>query len=59
MDDREHAELAALPAILNYLLAKRQPPHSDTDDPAWREIFQDAYYFAYRFGGVYVRNKRD
>lgn len=33
MDDREMAELAALPAILQYLIVKRQPAHSDMSDP--------------------------
>ncbi len=59
MDDREMAELAALPAILQYLIIKRQPAHSDTSDPAWRQIFEDANYIAQRFGAVYSRNQRD
>ncbi len=59
MDDRELAELAALPAILEYLIEQRQPPHKDTSDSAWREIFEDAYYFAQRFGAVYTRNQRN
>ena len=33
MDDRELAELAALPAILDYLISKRQPIHDNTSDP--------------------------
>lgn len=59
MDDREYAELAAVPALLQYLLSERRPPHDDTKDPAWRQIFEDANYFAARFGAVYARNKRD
>ncbi len=59
MDDREQAELAALPAILQYLLAERRPPHADTSDPAWRAIFEDANYFMERFGAVYARAQRD
>lgn len=59
MDDRELAELAALPAILQYLIAERRPAHKDTADPAWREIFEDANYIAQRFGAVYSRNQRD
>ena len=39
MDDRELAELAALPAILHYLIAERRPAHKDTSGPAWRDIF--------------------
>ncbi|MBT8132102.1 MAG: hypothetical protein KJO35_07525 [Gammaproteobacteria bacterium] len=58
MDDREMAELAALPAILEYLIAQRQPRHDDTNDETWRAVFEDANYFAQRFGGVYARAKR-
>lgn len=59
MDDRETGALAALPAILTYLLNERRPSHDDTDDPKWRELFQDANYFAERFGAVYARSQRD
>ena len=59
MDDREMAELAALPAILQQLIAARGPRHDDTNDPTWRAIFEDANYLAQRFGGVYARSKRD
>lgn len=59
MDDRELAELAALPAILEYLIANRQPAHDDTADPKWRALFEDANYIAQRFGAVYSRNQRD
>ncbi|NNC76567.1 MAG: hypothetical protein HKN77_01310 [Woeseiaceae bacterium] len=59
MEDREMAELAALPAILTYLIANRQPSHSDTSDPKWREVFEDANYIAQRYGAVYSRNQRD
>lgn len=59
MDDRELAELAALPAIIQYLIAERHPAHNDTADPKWREIFEDANYIAQRFGAVYSRNQRD
>ena len=59
MDDREHAELVALPAILNYLIEERRPPHDNTGDPAWRSLFEDAFYVAQRFGAVYARSHRD
>ncbi len=59
MDDREMAELAALPAILQYLIVNRRPAHDDTSDPKWRETFEDAYYIAQRFGAAYSRNQRD
>lgn len=59
MEDRERAELAAVPALLQFLIAERKPPHDNTSDPAWRAIFEDANYLAQRFGGVYVRHQRD
>jgi len=59
MDDREQSEMAALPAILQYLLVIRRPPHDNTSDPAWRTLFEDANYLAQRFGGVYSRSQRD
>ena len=59
MDDREHAELAALPAIIKYLIDERRPPHDNTSDPAWRALFEDVYYVAQRFGAVYARSQRD
>ncbi len=59
MDDREYAELAAIPAILQYLLEERKPAHDDTNDPKWRALFEDAFYFAQRFGAVYARAQRD
>ena len=34
MDEREQAEMAALPAILQYLIENRRPPHDNTSDPA-------------------------
>jgi len=59
MDDNDMAELAALPAILNYLIDNRKPKHDDSSDPAWRAIFDDANYLAKRFGASYARAKRD
>ena len=59
MEDREMAEPAALPAILQNLIARRQPPHDNTSDPAWRQVFENANYIAQRFRAVYSRNQRD
>jgi hypothetical protein len=59
MDDREMAELAALPAILQHLISERRPKHDDTADPLWRSVFEDANYLAQRFGAVYARSQRD
>lgn len=59
MDPREYAELAALPAILEYLMNEKKPPVGRNDDPEWRAVFEDAYYLAQRFGGAYARAQRD
>ncbi|MBT8085921.1 MAG: hypothetical protein HKN35_15540 [Woeseia sp.] len=59
MDDRETGTLAALPAIITYLINERRPAHDDTNDPKWRTLFEDANYFAERFGAVYARAQRD
>ena len=59
MDDKELAELAALPALMQYLIAERKPKHDDPSDPMWRTLFEDANYLARRFSATYVRNKRD
>lgn len=59
MDDREMAELAALPAILHYPISERRPDHGDTNDPKWSQVLEDANYFAQRFGAVYSRSQRD
>ncbi len=59
MDDREKGAIAALPAILTYLMNERRPKQDDTSDPAWRTLFEDANYLAERFGGVFARAQRD
>ena len=59
MDDNDLAELAALPAILDYLLKQRQPKHDDSSDPVWKETFKEANYLAQRFGATYARERRD
>ncbi len=59
MEPRDHAELAAVPAILEYLMKEMKPPVGKNDDPAWRAVFEDAYYLAQRFGGAWARAQRD
>lgn len=59
MESREQAELAAIPAILDYLMQEMRPPIGKNDDPAWRTVFDDAYYLAQRFGATWARAQRD
>lgn len=59
MDPRDYAELAAVPAILEYLMKEMKPPADKNDDPAWRAVFENAYYLAQRFGGAWARAQRD
>lgn len=59
MEPRDHAELAAIPAILEYLMKEMRPPIGANDDPAWRTVFDDTYYLAQRFGAAWARAQRD
>ena len=59
MDERLQAEMAAIPAILQYLMSQRKPAHDNTSDPLWRSIFDDANYLAYRFSAAYARSHHD
>lgn len=59
MEPRDQAELAAVPAILEYLMREMKPPVGNNDDPAWRQVFEDAFYLAQRFGGAWARAQRD
>ena len=51
MNERDQAALAALPAILGYILNDREPPVDGAQDEWWLEAFEDARELAIRFGG--------
>lgn len=59
MDDRELAELAALPAILQHFVAERGPKHDDINGPIWPAVIEDANFLAKWFGGTYACSKRE
>ncbi len=59
MEPRDQAALAAIPALLDYLMKEVRPPVGDNDDPRWRTVFDDAYYLAHRFGAAWARAHRD
>ncbi len=50
MQDLDRAALAALPAILSYVLDARQPPIDDQKDPRWLEAFLEARDLAFEVG---------
>ena len=50
MEERDQAALAALPAILAYILNARVPPVDDHRDPRWLDAFLEARDMAYEVG---------
>ena len=50
MQERDQAALAALPAILAYVLNERKPPIDDHKDPQWLNAFLEARDMAYEVG---------
>ncbi len=50
MQERDEAALAALPAILAYILSARQPPVDDHKDQQWLDAFLEARDMAYEVG---------
>ena len=42
MEVRDQAALAALPAILSYILDERKPPIDDHPDQRWLDAFLEA-----------------
>ncbi len=50
MQERDQAALAALPAILAYILDARKPPVDDHQDQRWLDAFLEARDMAYSVG---------
>ena len=50
MEVRDQAALAALPAILSYILDERKPPVDDHQDQRWLDAFLEARDMAYAVG---------
>ncbi len=50
MEEYSQAALAALPAILGYILDQRTPPPDYDQDQQWLDAFEDARSLAIQFG---------
>jgi hypothetical protein len=50
MEERDTAALAALPAILGYILSERRPPVDDHEDDRWLQAFLEARDMSYEVG---------
>ncbi len=50
MQERDEAALAALPAILAYILSARKPHVDDHQDARWLDAFLEARDMAYEVG---------
>lgn len=59
MEERDEAALAALPAILAYILHERQPPVDNHDDDRWRQTILEARDLSYEVGNHWAFRKLD
>lgn len=50
MEKRDEAALAALPAILAYILSERRPPIDNHDDELWLQSFLEARDMSFAVG---------
>lgn len=50
MQERDEAALAALPAILTYILQERRPPVDDHEHDLWRQAVLEARDLSYVVG---------
>ena len=50
MEERDQAALAALPAILTYILSEQVPPVDDHEDDPRLEVFLEARDLSYQVG---------
>jgi len=50
MEERDTAALAALPAIMAYILSERRPPVDDHTDERWLQAFLEARDMSYEVG---------
>ncbi len=57
MEERDQAALAALPAILTYILNERRPPVDDHEDDLWLEAFLEARDMPYQVGNHWAFRK--
>lgn len=59
MEERDEAALAALPAILAYILSERRPPVDDHDDDRWLQAFLEARNMSYEVGNHWAFRKEN
>lgn len=59
MEERDEAALAALPAILSYILHERQPPVDSHKDERWLQAFLEARDLSYEVGNHWAFRKLD
>ncbi len=57
MEERDEAALAALPAILAYILNERLPPVDNHEDELWLETFLEARDMSYEVGNHWAFRK--
>lgn len=57
MEQRDQAALAALPAILAYILSERRPPIDDHEDEHWLKAFLEARDMSYQVGNHWAFRK--
>ena len=57
MEERDQAALAALPAILAYILNERTPPIDDHEDDRWLQAFLEARDMSYQVGNHWAFRK--
>jgi hypothetical protein len=59
MEERDEAALAALPAILAYILNERRPPVDAHDDDRWLQAFLEARDMSYAVGNHWAFRMED
>ena len=57
MDERDEAALAALPAILAYILRERRPPVDNHENDQWLQAFLEARDMSYEVGNHWAFRK--
>ena len=57
MEERDQAALAALPAILAYILSERLPPVDNHKDDLWLEAILEARDMSYQVGNHWAFRK--
>lgn len=59
MENRDQAALAALPAILSYILSQRKPPVDAHDDERWLQAILEARDMSFEVGNHWAFRDED